>query len=319
MSNEKEQEKQSGLTPIEEKTVNFYGDEITAALIQIEPNTDAEVYVPLRPICEYLGLSWRGQRERIERDEVLREALQGVRVTRTPLDSSKRSAGGPQESMSLPLKFLPGWLFGVDTNRVKSELREKIIRYRRECYDVLWKAFKDEAMLLTDENASLFDVPTPDYPSKEPNPELVRIREMGLAIAHLAQQQIELEHRQSQLEQRQTSNDTRLDQAARVFGNLQKRVSRIEELVQPADRLSDQQAATIGQTVKMLATQLTKKGATGSQYQAVFNELYRLFGVADYKSLRRDQYQQALDFLEDWRQAAGGQPQPQQKSMGLEE
>lgn len=43
----------------------------------------------------------------------------------------------------LPLKFLLGWLFGVSANRVKSEMREKIIRYQRESYDVLWEAFQE--------------------------------------------------------------------------------------------------------------------------------------------------------------------------------
>jgi hypothetical protein len=34
-------------------------------------------YVPVRPICESLGLSWGSQRNRIYRDEVLREELRG--------------------------------------------------------------------------------------------------------------------------------------------------------------------------------------------------------------------------------------------------
>lgn len=89
--------------------------QVTAALVKVEQQQ--EVYVPLRPICEYLGLSGIGQRERIGRDEVLRDALKGVGVTRTPSVNNKRAVGGPQETLSLPLKYLPGWLLGnyVDT------------------------------------------------------------------------------------------------------------------------------------------------------------------------------------------------------------
>lgn len=289
---------EKALIPLEEKTVDFYGDNISAALVKVK--TREEVYVPLRPLCDYLGLDWSSQRKRLNRDQVLAD-FQGVVVMTTP--------SGKQQSICLPLKFLPGWLFGVDTNRVKPELREKIIRYRRECYDVLWQAFQDEAIALTDEDASLFDVETVP---KEPNPELVRIREMGLAIARLAQQQLDLE-------QSVGKAHNRLDQAARVVGNLQKRVSKVEDLIQPAKYVSEQQAATISNTIKLLANQLTKQGAKGSQYQAVFSEIYRRFGVSDYKSIRRDQYQAVLDFLEEWRQSAGGQPRPQQTSMEVDQ
>jgi len=45
------------LIPTEQRSVDFYGDELVAVLVE------EELYVPIRPICEYLGLSWPGQRE----------------------------------------------------------------------------------------------------------------------------------------------------------------------------------------------------------------------------------------------------------------
>ena len=47
------------LVPTEQKSVEFYGDELIAVLL------DGEPYVPIRPLCDYLGLSWPGQFERI--------------------------------------------------------------------------------------------------------------------------------------------------------------------------------------------------------------------------------------------------------------
>ena len=86
-------------------------------------STDREpiIYVPIRPICTYLGLSWSGQFERIKRDEVLSDALRFVRVTPT------NPQGGDPEVLCLPLDYLPGWLFGVSASRVRPELKEKII------------------------------------------------------------------------------------------------------------------------------------------------------------------------------------------------
>ena len=80
--------KQPVLVPIEERSVDFYGDEITMALVHLEQRT--QLYVPLRPICTYLGLSWSGQRERTYRDPVLSQEVRFVRVTRTNLGATRK-------------------------------------------------------------------------------------------------------------------------------------------------------------------------------------------------------------------------------------
>jgi hypothetical protein len=55
-------------------------------------------------------------------------------------------ADGKQRNMfCLPIMFLPGWLFGISASRVKPELREKVIRYQRECFQILWQAFQSRA------------------------------------------------------------------------------------------------------------------------------------------------------------------------------
>ena len=70
----------------------------------------------------------------------------------------------------------------------------------------------------------------------------------------------------------------------------------------------------------MLANLLnrTSSGGTVNQYEEVYNEIYRRFGAPGYKSIRRDQYIAVLDFLEEWRLSAGGQPQPKQITMPLD-
>lgn len=46
---------ESSLVPIEQKQVVFYEDMITAVLI--EANSRQEIYVPIRQVCDYLGLA----------------------------------------------------------------------------------------------------------------------------------------------------------------------------------------------------------------------------------------------------------------------
>ena len=130
------------------------------------------MYVPLRPICEYLGLDWSAQFRRLKRDEVLADELTSVAMTTTLV-------GRRYVSVCLPLEYLPGWLFGIDATRVKPELKEKILRYRRECYRVLWQAFQGQVFTVVEQESS------PAVAA------LNQIREMGLAIVRMAEQQIE--------------------------------------------------------------------------------------------------------------------------------
>jgi len=81
----------TALVPFEERIVDFYGDEVVGVAVRIEDTVD--IYVPIRPICTYLGLSWTGQRERIMRDDVLADVVRGVRVTRTPGTGGARKRG----------------------------------------------------------------------------------------------------------------------------------------------------------------------------------------------------------------------------------
>jgi hypothetical protein len=56
-------------------------------------------------------VSWAGQRERINRNEILASALETVRVTRTV--SPGDPGGGAVDTLCLPVDLIPGWLFGI--------------------------------------------------------------------------------------------------------------------------------------------------------------------------------------------------------------
>jgi hypothetical protein len=266
-------EENRALVPVEERTVDFYGDEITAVLIQIEDKS--QIYIPIKPISDYLGLSWSGQFERIKRDPVLSEVIQGIRVTRIPV-------GGVQETLGMPLEYLPGWLFGINAARVKPELREKIIRYQRDCFKVLWEAFQ-QGTFAPAETSNL----------STPTTSLVQIREMGFAIAHLAEQQIAMEQ----------NVNSRLDQAGKLFNQFQKRLGVLENKLSPSSLITDEQAEEVSAAVKALAEYMTGKDKSKNHYQGIFAELYRRFKVSSYKNIRADQYAPVLKFLDEWRKA----------------
>ena len=89
-------------------------------------------YVLMKPICENIGLDWNSQKKRINRNAVLSK---GKVMMTSP------SNGGDQEYIALPLGMLNGWLMGVDANKVKPEIKDTLIKYQLECYDVLYQHF----------------------------------------------------------------------------------------------------------------------------------------------------------------------------------
>jgi hypothetical protein len=70
---------------------------------------------------------------RIKRDPILRE---GICMMHIPF-----AQGGLQDALCLRLDLLNGWLFKIDSTRVKSELREKVQTFQRECYRALHDHF----------------------------------------------------------------------------------------------------------------------------------------------------------------------------------
>lgn len=106
-------------------SVPFHGQN----LITIQHN--GEPHVAMRPIVEGIGLNWKAQYDRIQRDDVLKTTV--VMMTTVAEDGKQR------ELVCLPLKLLNGWLFGIDAARLKPSLREAVNTYKRECYDALYR------------------------------------------------------------------------------------------------------------------------------------------------------------------------------------
>ena len=76
---------EKALTPIEQKSVDFYGDDLTAVRA-----SDGRVYAGLTQMCNALGIDPQGQRRRAERHAVLAKGLKGVDNLSTPLKPSDK-------------------------------------------------------------------------------------------------------------------------------------------------------------------------------------------------------------------------------------
>ncbi|WKT00950.1 phage antirepressor N-terminal domain-containing protein [Gallibacterium salpingitidis] len=108
---------------MEALTAEFLGKEITLV------DNNGIAYVAMREIVEGIGLEWSRQHKKLVNQS---QKFNCVHMTTVAQDGKNR------EMVCLPINYLNGWLFGIDTNRVKPEIRETLIKYKKECYQALF-------------------------------------------------------------------------------------------------------------------------------------------------------------------------------------
>ena len=94
---------------------------------------NGEKRVPLKPICEAIGVDFSSQLQKVKEDEIL-----GSVVVLSPTAGKD---GKVYEMQTIPFKFVFGWIFGISAKNVKEEAREALIKYKLECYDALYNHF----------------------------------------------------------------------------------------------------------------------------------------------------------------------------------
>lgn len=91
-------------------------------------NRDGNPYVPMKPIIEDMGLDWASQFTKLKK-----------RFSKGIVEIAIPSKGGEQSMICLAMHKLTGWLYSIMPNKVKPEIRDKVIKYQEECDDVLYE------------------------------------------------------------------------------------------------------------------------------------------------------------------------------------
>ena len=115
-------------------TINFFSDTVIAV------KTDEVVYVPIKPICENLGIAWSGQLVKINNDPTLSKAITEIVIP---------SNGGPQTVICLQLKYMYGWLMKLNPSKVAPHVSDKLIQYQELIYDVIYDHFHPKQEIST--------------------------------------------------------------------------------------------------------------------------------------------------------------------------
>lgn len=129
-------------TQISTQTISFYGSEL------ITLKVEDVIYTAVKPIAEALGLAWGTQQQKLSRSK----DKFGCIHMNTPTN------GGMQSMLCMPLKKLNGWLFSINPEKVRPDLKDRVIQYQEECFEALynyWHFGKAERKTTTDERTGL--------------------------------------------------------------------------------------------------------------------------------------------------------------------
>lgn len=102
--------------------VPFNGQQIITAMAA------GVAYVAMKPIVENLGMSWGTQQQKLMKSL---EKFNCIHMNMVAADGKLRKL------LCLPLKKLNGWLFSINPEKVRADIRDKLIQYQEECFTVL--------------------------------------------------------------------------------------------------------------------------------------------------------------------------------------
>lgn len=98
-------------------TVKFHNDDIEII----------DTFVSVKKLCQNIGITGLDdQYKKIKKDESFESKSIDIEIN-----------GVIQEVIVIPISKINGWLFSVSANKVKPEVKQKLIEYKKECFNVL--------------------------------------------------------------------------------------------------------------------------------------------------------------------------------------
>ncbi|HIB0740756.1 TPA: phage antirepressor N-terminal domain-containing protein [Escherichia coli] len=102
--------------------VPFNGQQILTAVAA------GVTYVAMRQIVENIGIDWTGQSVKLRK---MKDKFNCRDISMVAADGKLRKL------LCIPLKKLNGWLFSINPEKVRADIRDKLIQYQEECFSVL--------------------------------------------------------------------------------------------------------------------------------------------------------------------------------------
>lgn len=105
------------------QTLSFHGSDL------ITLKVEDVIYTAVKPIVEAMGLDWGGQQQKLSKSS---DKFNCRDISMVAKDGKIR------EMLCMPIKKLNGWLFSINPEKVRPDLKEKVICYQEECFEALY-------------------------------------------------------------------------------------------------------------------------------------------------------------------------------------
>lgn len=104
----------------------------------------SEGLIPIKPICEVLGIDYSSQLKKIKEDEDWSSTL----VLSTTVGADEKT----REMCCISKKYILAWLLSINPANVKPEARQAVREYRNLCYDILYNYFFGKQEKIIEQN-----------------------------------------------------------------------------------------------------------------------------------------------------------------------
>lgn len=118
---------------MEKETNRLSIGRINGVEIYAVKSDDGSILVPVKPICEAIGVRFDTQYEKLQKHPILSSVI--------PLRGTTGADGKTYEMVCLPLEYVYGWIFTINPKNVSEDARDNVIRYQKKCYEVLYAYF----------------------------------------------------------------------------------------------------------------------------------------------------------------------------------
>ncbi|NJO85262.1 MAG: hypothetical protein HC828_22640 [Blastochloris sp.] len=252
--------------PPRSEIVAIAGDQLVAVILEGDG-----VAVPIRLMCDGIGLDAESQVNQLRAHPVLASGLRMVNVT---IGDRVRSVA------ALLHTYIPFWLATISPTQVNAQTRPKLIRYQEELVDILARLFLGESH-------------TPATPSSDP----------AVAALHLRLDTV--------LRELRVTREALIAEQQRVRADLdttQQRLTSLDEIVTELHEvipITPKHAAYIQRAIKQLAHRVVqhrvRQGSGGQSeeniYQLLFGQFKIAFRIPRYDALPLKKYDDALTWL----------------------
>lgn len=110
-------------TDLEIRHVDFHSNKIMTI------RKDATEFVAMRPVVEAIGLNWKGQSEKLRKNQ---EKFNCVDIHTVGKDGKNR------DMLCIPITKFNGWAFSINSDKIPDlEVRKRVELYQEECFIAL--------------------------------------------------------------------------------------------------------------------------------------------------------------------------------------